>query len=201
MHRLKGSSAAVLGAQLTPATHSFGWSRAKVRLTSLLLASLIVPTTVGYVLSSPMARWFFLAVLLCLAALLHRLTRRCDSTTVVLSIDQRGILDRRLMSRPIAWQEIACVCLADVHRSQVVDLVLRSPDVTLCGVPWRVRIGGPCQRGFGVPAVTISMLLLDGSVGDALRAIAMHRPDLLHKTNRRLLQSVALDAQARGKMP
>jgi len=50
----------------------------------------------------------------------------------------------------------------------------------LRGAPRLVRIGGPCQNGFGVPAVPISMLLLDGSVGDALAAIALHRPDLLN---------------------
>jgi len=31
-----------------------------------------------------------------------------------------------------------------------------------------------------VPAVTISMLLLDGNVCDLLNAVAQYRPDLLH---------------------
>lgn len=185
-HRARGSSAAALNAQHAPATAaiSFGWHVAKLRLASLILASLVMPTGVGFALSGPAGRWFFLTALVSVAALMLGLVRRCDPATVVLSIDHRGILDRRLMARRIAWQEIAAVCRVDVRRSQVVDLVLSWPDDTLRGTPWLVRIGGPCQTGFDVPAVTISMLLLDGSVGDALHAIAMHRPDLLHKTNR-----------------
>jgi hypothetical protein len=42
-----------------------------------------------------------------------------------------------------------------------------------------------CQIGYGVPAVTISMLLLKGNVSEVLDAVAQYRPDLLHHTNRR----------------
>jgi hypothetical protein len=174
---------------------SFGWNLAKLRLASLILASLVLPIGVGFAVSGPTGRWFFLTGLLFLGALMHGLVRRCDPTAVVLSIDHRGILDRRLMCRRIAWQEIASVCRVDLHRSQVVDLVLCWPDDTLRETAWLVRIGGPCQKGFGVPGVTISMLLLDGSVGDALHAIALHRPDLLHKTNRGSLPCATLDGQ------
>jgi hypothetical protein len=189
-HWARGSSAAALNTQHASATHatSFGWSLAKLRKAALILASLLLPTTVGFALSGPMGRWFFLAGLLGAATLMNGLARRCDPATVVLSIDH-------LMSRRIAWQEIAWVCPVDVRRSQVIDLVLCRPDVTLRGAPWQVRIGGACQSGFGVPAITISMLLLDGSAGDALRAIGMHRSNLLHKTNRGSLPSVALDQQ------
>ena len=196
-HRARGSSAAALNAQHAPATHfiSFGWSLAKLRPAALILASLVLPIAVGFAFSGPVGRWFFLAGLLSVAALMNGLARRCDPATVVLSIDHRGILDRRIMARRIAWQEIAWVCRVDVQRGQVVDLALRWPDVTLRGTPWLVRIGGPCQNGFGVPAVTISMLLLDGSVSDVLHAIARHWPDLLHKTNRGSLPSATFDQQ------
>jgi hypothetical protein len=196
-HRVRGSSAAASNAQRAPATEaiSFGWNVAKLRLASLILASLVLPTGVGFALCGPAGRWFFLTGLLSVAALMHGLVRRCDPAMVVLSIDHRGILDRRLMARRIAWQEIAAVCRVDVRRSQVVDLVLSWPDDTLRGTPWLVRIGGPCQTGFGVPAVTISMLLLDGGVSDALHAIGMHRPDLLHKTNRGSLPCAMFDPQ------
>ena len=187
-------------AQHASAIHSsaFGWSLAKLRLASLILASLVVPTALGYALSGPTGRWFFLTAVMSVAALMNRLAGRCDQATV-LCIDHRGILDRRLMSRRIAWQEIAWICPVDVYKSQVVDLVLCSPDVTLRGAPWLVRVGGPCQKGFGVPAVTISMLLLDGNVGDALHAIAMYRPDLLHRTNRGSLPSATFDHQLKPR--
>jgi hypothetical protein len=57
--------------------------------------------------------------------------------------------------------------------------------ITLGETRWPVRIGAYCQIGYGVPAVTISMLLLEGNVSEMLDAVAQYRPDLLHNTNRR----------------
>jgi hypothetical protein len=48
-----------------------------------------------------------------------------------------------------------------------------------------VRIGALCQRGYAVPAITISMLLLEGRVGDLLDVVAQFRPELLHRQNQR----------------
>jgi hypothetical protein len=101
----------------------------------------------------------------------------------VLTIDARGILNRRLMSKPIEWQEIEAICPVNVERSHVVDLKLRWPAATLAQARWAVRIGAACQKGYGVPAVTLSMLLLEGNVSDLLYAIALHRSDLLHHSN------------------
>jgi hypothetical protein len=112
------------------------------------------------------------------------LSRRAVAQGPVLVVDGRGIVDRRLMTRRIGWHEIERICFVDVDRARVTELVLRRPEQTLAGTKWPVRIGADCQRAFGIPAVTISMLMLDGSVGDLVRAIRMHRPDLLHRENR-----------------
>jgi hypothetical protein len=66
----------------------------------------------------------------------------------------------------------------------VVDIRLRWPKATLAGPRWPVRIGAHCQTGYGVPAITISLLLLEGNVAEMLEAVAQYRPDLLHHTNR-----------------
>jgi hypothetical protein len=118
------------------------------------------------------------------AYLLHALAGRVGNAAVVLSVDRRGIFDRRLLSRPIAWQEIEGICHVDTQRSHVVDIKLHWPEVTLRGTRWAVRVGAYCQRAYGVPAVTISMVLVEGRVGDLLAAIAQYRPDLLHAANR-----------------
>jgi hypothetical protein len=164
---------------------AFSWSRSKLRFASLLLLGAATPAAIGFALSGPVGKWFCLAWLLVVAVLMHSLSRRAVAETFVLSIDQRGILDRRLMSRHIAWQEIAAVCAVDTNRSHVVDLKLRWPDITLAETRWPVRVGAHCQRGYGVPAVTISVLLLEGNVSEVLNAVALYRPDLLHDSNRR----------------
>jgi hypothetical protein len=102
------------------------------------------------------------------------LGRRAAADAVVLSVDHHGILDQRLMSKHITWQEIEAICPVDTDRSYVVDIELRWPKETLGEARWPVRIGAYCQMAYGVPAITISMLLLDGNVCDLLNAVAQY---------------------------
>ena len=64
------------------------------------------------------------------------------------------------MPRRIEWQEIDLIYPVNTDRNHTVDIKLRWPKATLAGTRWLVRIGALCQMGYGVPAVTISMLLL-----------------------------------------
>ena len=167
---------------------SFSWSIAKIRIAAFVLLGATVPAVIGFAASGPLPKCLSLAWLLGVAYLMHLLSRRAASETVVLTIDQHGILDRRLMSRRIGWHEIEAICPVDIARSHVVDLKLRWPETTLAETRWPVRIGAACQRGFDIPAVTISMVLLKGHVSELLDAVARHRPDLLHSANRRIHQ-------------
>lgn len=163
---------------------SFSWGIAKLRIAALALVGAAIAGAIGFAFAGALVKWACLAWLLGVATRMHRLSRLAADEASVLTIDKRGILDRRLMPRRIEWQEIALTCPVDPARSHVVDLELRRPRVTLAGTQWRIRIGAWCQTGYGVPAVTISMLLLDGDVHEVLEAIARYRPDLLHPTNR-----------------
>jgi MFS family permease len=158
----------------------FAWSLRKIRVASVVLACTAIPAAAGFTLSVPFAQWLCLAWLLGVAVLLGGLGRRASADTVVLSIDERGIFDRRLMSRHFEWREIEAIGPVNIDRSRVVDIRLRWPKATLAGTRWPVRIGAHCQTGYGVPAVTISLLLLEGNVAEVLEAVAHHRPDLLH---------------------
>jgi hypothetical protein len=186
-HRKAGSEGVGwLGAGIQPT--AFAWSKPKLRRAALVLAAAATVAVVGFLASGQTFKWVFLAWLLGVAILMSALSRRADAGVAVLAIDERGILDSRTMSRRIAWQEIEAICPVDLDRSYVVDLRLRSPASTLSGTRWSVRIGAFCQNGYGVPAVTISMLLLDGRAADCLEAVARYRPDLLHPANRAAFQ-------------
>jgi hypothetical protein len=163
----------------------FMWSLAKLRIACLVLLGAATPAIAGFAVSVPSVQWLCLAWLVGVAFLMHCLSQRASADMVVLSVDQRGILDRRLMSRHIEWQEIEAIWPVNTDRSHVIDIKLRWPKNTLGETRWLVRVGAHCQVGYGVPAVTISMLLLDGNVSEMLDAVAQRRPDLLHKTNRR----------------
>ena len=109
----------------------FPWSTKKMRVAALILFGLALPAVAGDPVAGTQARWLFLTWLSCVAMFLTRLARRAKAKTIVLTVDGRGIFDRRLMSIPIAWQEIEAVCPADPNRSHVVDLRLRWPATTL----------------------------------------------------------------------
>jgi len=182
-----------VGGDTTPT--AFRWSRAKLRTAALVVGAVAAPAPLAFWVSGPIDRWLCIAWLVGLFVLLDGLGRRALQADVMLSVDQRGILDRRLMSRRLAWQEIDAICPANTTRSQTIDIRLRWPHTTLAGTRLLVRLGALCQSGYGVPAVTISMVLLDGSVAEVLEAVAQYRPDLLHHSNRGL-PSVASPLQS-----
>ena len=159
-------------------------SLAKIRVASLFALAAAMPAMAGFLGSAPFLRWICLAWLAAVALVLHFLSKRSVADSIVLSIDERGIHDRRLMPARIEWQEIEAICPVDTSRSHVVDIRLRYPELTLANTRWPVRIGAYCQIGYGVPAITISLLLLEGSVSEVLHAVAQYRPDLLHCTSR-----------------
>ena len=162
----------------------FAWSLGKLRRAAFVLLAAAVPAAIGFWTPFPVITWLCLAWLAGVALLMHGLSRRARAEMVVLSVDQTGILDHRLMSKHIAWEEIAAIWPVKIDRSHVIDVELRWPKVTLEDARWRARLGAYCQIAYGVPAVTVSMVLLDGNVSDLLKAVAQYRPDLLHCTNR-----------------
>ena len=158
----------------------FSWSIEKLRFAALVLAATALPAAILALTPSPAAvRTLSLTWLFAIARLAHGIARRGTSGTAVLMIDQSGILDLRLMPRRIGWHEIEMVFPVNLDRGKVIDLSLRWPDTTLADTRWLTRIGAVLQQAYGVPAITISMLLLDGQITDLLAAIARYRPDLV----------------------
>jgi hypothetical protein len=158
----------------------FSWSIEKLRFAALVLVATALPAAILALTPSVAAvRVLGLAWLFAIARLARGISRRASFGTAVLMIDHSGILDSRLMPRRIGWHEIEMVFPVNLDRGRVIDLSLRWPDTTLAGTRWLTRIGAVLQQAYGVPAITISMLLLDGQVADLLAAIARYRPDLL----------------------
>jgi hypothetical protein len=93
----------------------------------------------------------------------------------IIRINGRGILDTRVLPRPIEWWEIEFFYPVNVGRSQVIELRLRHPRRTLSDAPWYLRLG----LGLNLPHVCISLLLLDGSVTQVISAIRRHAPHLV----------------------
>ena len=163
---------------------SFTWSPVKLRRACFFVSAAAAPAVAGFWLATPLWRWLLLGWLCGIVLLIDGVRRRASDDTVVLSVDRHGILDRRLMSRHIEWQEIESIFPVNTDRNHTLDIQLRWPKTTLRQSRWAIRVGAYCQVAYGVPAVTISMLLLNGNISQLLYAVAQHRPDLLHHTNR-----------------
>jgi hypothetical protein len=161
----------------------FRSSLAKIRVASFFVHAATIPAMADFLISAPFLRWLCLAWL-ATALVLHLLSKRSLADSIVLSTDEREIHDRRFMPARIEWQEIEAICPIDTSRSHVVDIRLRYPKFTLANTRWPVRMGAYCQIGYGVPAITISLLLLDGSLSEVLHGAAQYRADLLHCTSR-----------------
>jgi len=74
---------------------------------------------------------------LCLVAILFQLFRRGPTVT----IDELGVLDRRLGIGPIPWQDISSVSVTQIKRQRFIALWLRNEDDYLSRVPaWRRKL-------------------------------------------------------------
>jgi hypothetical protein len=113
-----------------------------------------------------------------------RLRERNIELHPVVRIDGRGILDTRLLPRPIEWWEIEFLYPVDLSRSRVVELQLRHPHRTLAEAPWHTRLGLDWHRQLDLPHVCISLLLLDGTATDVIDAIRCHAPHLVRRAER-----------------
>lgn len=132
--------------------------------------------------------WMFVASALILALAVRaiaRVFRRARDADPVVIIDERGIFDRRIMWRPVSWWEIDYVFPINIEKGRVLEFRLRHGDVawSRCGRLLQA-IDRPLRR-LGFPDVCVSFFLLDGTMTQVCRAIAVHRPDLLPLQQRR----------------
>src|SRR5262249_39685203 len=81
----------------------FAWSLGKIRRAAFVLLAAAAPAVIGFWTPLPFIKWLCLVWLAGVALLMYGLSRRACAEMVVLSVDQTGILDHRLMSEHIAW--------------------------------------------------------------------------------------------------
>src|SRR5262245_17804209 len=136
---------------------------------------------------------------LCAHAVWRRLERAAERHPVV-TIDDNGILDTRVLPRPIEWWEIEFFYPVDAARSRVVELRLRHPHRTLADAPWHVRLGLDWHREFDLPDVCVSLLLLDATVPDTVEAIRRYAPHLAPRLHGDVRQPAPMPVRAPSKL-
>ncbi len=162
----------------------FHWSRPKV---AYIGAGLLVTAAVGVLIivygdgGAVVLGALWIAAILALAALL---IRRSRSREAVVVIDGNGIRDIRVMSRTIAWDEIAGLEEIEAEHLRFVGIELVDARRTLAHAGALVRWMRWPNRLLGFPEFSISMHTLDGSTEDVVAAIRAHRPDLAREDSR-----------------
>ena len=168
-----------IGEPLPGPRFEFYWSRSALRGVSwgMMLATLtFIPCVFSESTFLRLTSLIALAVMLYLA---HGLACRAISQAPVVTIDVLGITDRRLGTRRIHWQEIAMFVPTDLGRSKAIEFFLVQPARARILGGRSLRLGGWLQRRLGLPAATISLLLLDAKAAEIASAVAEFRPGLL----------------------
>jgi len=137
---------------------------------------------------------------LCAHVACRHLERAAERHPVVV-IDARGILDTRLLPRPIEWGEIASFYPIDVSRSHVVELRLRNPHRSLADAPCHMRLGLDWFRKLDLPDVCINLVLLDGTVTEVIEAIRCHAPHRVPRTQGYQRRGVRVRVEASSRQP
>ena len=174
-----------------PSVLELRWSRRKIRSLALMVSVAAMASIPLIQAADEGVRIIGLIWIGLLSLPLIDLYRRQHNRDPVIVIDSQGILDRRILARPIGWWEISCVLPANVEQGHVVELRLRHPDCTFSACDSiRRKLWAPidaCLRRIGLPDVCLNLLLVDACPTQLLSAIGRHRPDLLPLEHRALL--------------
>ena len=157
----------------------FHWNGSSLKLCAAFVTLLFVlglPMLVSDELDVRLAGigWMFL-----FAWLMGMFWRRLRQKDPVITVDALGLLDRRMSREGFLWSEIARVEAFEAESTHWVELAFADPKRSLSKTNWLVRACAPLQRLMGLPRVSISMSLLDGSTNDLLAAIRSFRPELI----------------------
>jgi hypothetical protein len=113
------------------------------------------------------------------AWLCRALWLRQRDTSPVVTVDALGLIDRRIMSEGLFWDEIAAIELFETDSMLWVGIEFAGAKQGLEKIGPFTRFFAPLQRLMGLPPVSISMALLDGTAEDLAGAIRAYRPELV----------------------
>ncbi len=151
----------------------FYWSRRKVGWLGALTAFICAFGVLLIAFGDEGAQILGYAWIAAFVALFVSLVHRSRSLLPVITVDERGLFDRRGFKAPVPWSDIGAVEPLVVEGMSLVGIALT--DEALGAARPLLRSMKWPNRLFGMPAFSISMHPLDGSAEDLIAAIARHR--------------------------
>lgn len=158
----------------------FYWDARRLRS---LAWRVLVATAIVTAIAQPWhdtVRWGTLALMLVFLLTSRAISKRSSDHEPVVVIDRTGICDRRIAPAPIPWTCISAIAPYDPISSRALDIYVALPETTLAHARPSARLGARLQKRTGVPALTISLLLLDADVTRLTEAIGTFRPALVY---------------------
>lgn len=84
----------------------------------------------------------------------------------------------------LRWQDVKRIAEVRTRSAKAIDIELRWPETFSAHSSRAVRFGAWCQSALKLPAITLSLWLVEANAQTFLDAVRQHRPDLLHVNNR-----------------
>ncbi len=167
----------------TQSSAALAYSSRKLRSASLAVAVLALPLFLFAFAQSFAMRLVGIGLLLLCVLLLERLRRRAEARTCAVIVSAWGIT-WAATGLQLRWQDIARIHPVCSRSAKAIDVELRWPRSFARHESLSVRFGAWCQHALNVPAITLSLWLVEANAETFLSAVRAHRPDLLHHTNR-----------------
>jgi hypothetical protein len=160
---------------------NFHWDPGKVRLIGVGVAAIAALGLLLLLQDDGGAKVLGLAWTVVLLTLAIALLRRARETDPIVTVDARGIFDKRLSAHYIPWDNIRAVASLEAEQLTFVGIDLK-PDAAVYG---QLRIMHRVMRWpnriLRFPSLSIAMHVLNGTTEDLLTAVSRFRPDLIQR--------------------
>ena len=159
------------------------YCRRKLRTAAIVTAVAAVPAFAAVLSTHTAVHLMALAYLVLLVLACDRLKSLAEVRRSAVVVSDYGI-SVAAQGLQLRWQDVKRISEVRTRSAKAIDIELRWPEAFRDHASRSVRFGAWCQRALRLPAITLSLWLLDAGAETFIHAVGLHRPDLLHVNNR-----------------
>jgi hypothetical protein len=166
-----------------PAATVIRYSERKMRTAALIAIVAAAPAFASMLSGYTTVHLIALAYLLLLLLACAHLRWLSDTRRSAVIVSDWGITIS-VHGLQLRWQDVKRIPEVRTRSAKAIDIELRWPETFSAHSSRAVRFGAWCQCALKLPAITLSLWLVEADAKTFLDAVCQHRPDLLHVNNR-----------------
>lgn len=159
------------------------YCRRKLRTAAMVTLAATVPAFAAVLSTHTAVQLLALAYLVLLVLACDRLKSLAQVQRSAVVVSDYGI-SLAAQGLQLRWQDVKRISEVRTLSAKAIDIELRWPEAFRDHASRSVRFGAWCQHALKLPAITLSLWLLDAGAETFIDAVGLHRPDLLHVNNR-----------------